>query len=232
MYNIKSKNNNNYNGIVYSNVDKFFGIFSISKEGFNVLSRCTFDNNNGLQHLHNSYDVYVNATDVKYNKISTIVVDEREQKQSNGFNNVTSNPVRSQTPAQMPAPINQRKRAFVSLDRQQKKALGKRQIRQRKIVIKIHNNIDNVLHVPAPPLQCTISGKLNNVSLASLLSKQRAQLSQVSSHSNNTKSINTTSINKNNIIVIIKAIIITTIIIVTSKGRKTPIATTVTEIIF
>ena len=106
-----------------------------------------------------------------------------------------SDPVRSHAPTQMPAPINQRKRASVSLGRQQKKALRKKQIQQRKIVIKIHNSIDNALPALTPLPQYTISGKLNNISLPSLLSKP--QLSQLPSHSNNTKSINTTIINTN-----------------------------------
>ena len=68
------KDNNNYVAIVHSHKDS---VFSLSKEGFQVLLKCTMDNNTGLQHLHNSNDVYVNAIHVEYNKQAIIVVDDR-----------------------------------------------------------------------------------------------------------------------------------------------------------
>ena len=72
------------------------------------------------------------------------------------------------------------------------------QIRQRKIIIKVHNNVDNVLP-GLVLLQYTISGKLNTVLLGSLLSKQRARLSQALSHSqDNVKNVAKNN-NKNNI---------------------------------
>ena len=73
----------------------------------------------------------------------------------------------------------------------------KKAIRQRKIIIKTKNNIDNVLPVPATPPQYTITGK---VSLASLIAKQRVKLSQSQSNrqGNVSKEVNVENNNSNN----------------------------------
>ena len=183
----------NYVGIVYSHRDNIFGIFSISNKGFTVLSQCQVANSNN-HHLHESPDVYGNATHAVYTATTTIVIDQR------GLAKIVNHPlptyvqnVMQQQPSGLSDKEFNKNKPKAQYKQSRKKISQKKQIRQRKITIKLYNK-DDMTPTPAAPPKYHVSAKLRRPLLSSLISQQSQRLAhnshlQSSNNTTNSKSL-------------------------------------------